>query len=99
ETHTLTIDQLPSHSHGPGSYQATLAGDHWHSTGLDLDFAAGGGGSALDFRRPAARPGRTGTAGAHTHSISGTSSNTGSGEAHNNVQPTIVLNYCIFAGA
>src|SRR5690606_12424864 len=43
--------------------------------------------------------GHSGASGNHTHSVSGDTGNAGSGSAHNNVQPTIVLNYCIFAGA
>lgn len=33
--------------------------------------------------------------GLHTHSLTGTIASTGGGQAHNNVQPTIVLNYII----
>lgn len=42
--------------------------------------------------------GSTNSAGAHTHAVSGSAANTGGGEAHNNVQPTLVLNKIIFAG-
>jgi microcystin-dependent protein len=42
--------------------------------------------------------GQTSSDGAHTHSVSGTSGSTGDGGAHNNVQPTIILNKIIYAG-
>ena len=38
------------------------------------------------------------SAGAHTHTISGSTGSIGSGTAHNNVQPTFILNKIIFAG-
>ncbi len=33
--------------------------------------------------------------GAHTHTVSGTSGSSGTGGSHNNIQPSIVLNYII----
>jgi microcystin-dependent protein len=44
-------------------------------------------------------PANTGNPSAHTHLVSGNTGNEGSGAAHNNVQPTIILNKIIFAGA
>lgn len=64
ETHTLTIAQMPSHSH-------TITGN-----------ATTGGSSFVSV-----------TAG--TTSLSPSTNSTGGGGAHNNVQPTIVLNYII----
>jgi len=62
ETHTLTIAQMPAHTHtAPGS-TATLRGD-----------SAAEASSRID--------GNTGS--------------TGGGGAHNNVQPTMILNYII----
>lgn len=63
ETHTLTIGQMPAHTHGgvPSSYTGSQAGGGAN--------AAGGNG--------------------------GVTGSQGSGNAHNNTQPTIVLNYII----
>jgi len=36
--------------------------------------------------------------GSHSHSVSGTAAAVGSGSAHNNLQPYIVMNYIIKAG-
>lgn len=64
ETHTLTIAQMPSHSHT-----------------LSANASTAGSGFA--------------TAMASNTSINLTTSAQGSGAAHNNVQPTIILNYII----
>lgn len=71
ETHTLTTAQMPSHTHGPGSYAVSGI------TGSSADAAA------------------SGSRGAGAASVSGTSGSTGGGGAHNNVQPTLILNYII----
>jgi microcystin-dependent protein len=64
ETHTLTVAEMPSHSHSfNGGGLKSLAGD---TVGND-DYASSGG----------------------------TTSPKGGGQAHNNVQPTIILNYII----
>ena len=64
EDHTLTVNEMPSHTHG----------------GI---FTGGDGGSGSD-------PGVN-----YVSSGSSTDFNTGGGSAHNNVQPTIILNYII----
>jgi microcystin-dependent protein len=89
ETHTLTIGQMPEHAH-PGSSTGS-AGSHNH----DITIGSDGG--------PASRVGRattpnvdtatTSTDGAHTHSV--TIASQGGGNAHNNVQPTFILNFII----
>jgi microcystin-dependent protein len=75
QTHTLTIGQMPAHSHtvtDPG---------HTH-TAVDLDTAAAGGSTV-----GAASGGTTSSA---TTGI--TIASAGGGNAHNNVQPTIICN-------
>lgn len=65
ETHTLTIAQMPAHTHDSG-------------LGETNDSTSGGD--------PIYRPGDTPIV---------TTGSTGGGTAHNNVQPTIILNYII----
>lgn len=91
----LTTAQLASHTHEvTGSTNS--AGDHAHTLAY-----SDGGVSAQ--RRVTANQNSTGgdistgTAGAHSHTISVSAANTGSGEAHPNVQPTIVMSKIIKA--
>ena len=73
ETHTLTTTEMPSHTHGAGSYQ--IAG------------SSGGSGSGAALNLGAAS----------SKAVTGTSGAAGSSRAHNNVQPTFILNYIIRA--
>lgn len=88
ETHTLSTSQMPSHNHGGST---GTAGAHNHSLSLE---ATGSGGSDDPFPRWNARnatnygprTAQVTVAGDHQHTISAD----GSGQAHNNVQPSIV---------
>lgn len=82
ETHTLTTAQMPSHSH-----TVTDSG-HSHS----LSNAAGPGGNAGTGVSGYGSP-TSGTTASATTGI--TLQNAGSGNAHNNVQPTLMVNYII----
>lgn len=62
ETHTLTISQIPAHTHSVPASGSILRGDSASEAATDN---------------------------------AGTSGSTGGGQAHNNVQPTIILNYII----
>lgn len=107
ETHTLTTAQLPSHSHDAGTLATASSGAHYH--GITVDGYASGSGSAGavttiysssgDVRNTVDFNQNTAVDGAHTHTISGATATAGSGSAHNIVQPTLILNKCVFAGA
>lgn len=95
ETHTLTTAQLAAHTHTVSS--VTVYG--WTGGGGgDGSF----GGSGLRYQTTSnnanavtvqATTGASGSSGSGTHTAS--IANAGSGSAHNNVQPTIILNYII----
>ena len=79
ETHTLTTAQLAAHTHSFSDTDSITA-MKFLNDGLGVNR----GGS-----------GQSSSSGSITVSISGTTGSKGSGNAHNNVQPTIILNYII----
>ena len=94
ETHTLTEAQLASHTHSVNSVTiGTLAPNQ---TGQNAVNSGGILGTSLNITNGGLSTStnsfinNVGTT-AHTASLA----NTGSGSAHNNVQPTIILNYVI----
>lgn len=106
ETHTLALTETPAHTHSDGTLSAASGGAHTHDLTVD-GWAYGSGGSAVttvyssggDVRNTVDFTATVASAGAHTHDVTGATGSAGSGDAHNNVQPTFILNKCIFAGA
>jgi microcystin-dependent protein len=114
KTHTLTTAQMPSHTHTTPNHSHTFSattnstGSHGHNFIIQNPGSVAGPNNAVlmsALNNQYTNGGQTGgtqDAGAHTHTVSGTTSNsspttnsTGSGGAHNNLQPYIVLNYII----
>ena len=80
ETHTLTTAQLAAHTH---SFSDDI------SVATPRSFVNGSGTNSVNM-------GGSGIAvNSSTVTVSGTTGSKGSGSAHNNVQPTIILNYII----
>lgn len=94
ESHTLTTAQLPAHTHGAGTLATASAGNHNHSISTTL--STDGDGAYLERAGALSTSSmNTGTDGAHTHNITGSTASAGSGDAHNNVQPTIIMNWIV----
>lgn len=102
ETHNLTVDELPSHSH---TGTVDNGGSHTHTsnavggsiglitaTGSNTTVAVDSSSTEPDLSAaPAALS--INSAGGHVHTF--TSATTGSGFAHNNMQPYVVVRYFI----
>jgi len=88
QSHTLVTGEIPSHTH---TGTTASNGAHTHQIG---DNTTGGVGSITGNANSNSNTGFTTTSnGAHTHTF--TTDAAGSGGAHRNVQPTIILNYII----
>lgn len=93
ETHTLTSAQVPNHTH---TASTDSAGAHAHTANINT-----GGNQFSGSVFAAANDGTnsysgvtTSSAGAHSHAVS-VNPTTGGGGAHNNTQPTMVINKII----
>jgi microcystin-dependent protein len=98
EQTTLTVSQLPAHSHQVSGNTAS-AGAHTHTVPKapldDRNFTDVGGTQTLgvvgDSNNAITRWMDTGSAGDHTHSFNVTSASTGGGQAFNNLPPFYAL--------
>ena len=103
-THTATDT---AHTHTFSDTSAGAVPDHNHTYTYPLSFVNGvqaSGGSGINFWSGTQTAGTSGASVGHTHVIGGTTSsvnltitnaNAGSGSAHNNVQPTTIVNKII----
>ena len=81
----LAASEMPAHTH---TGVTASAGAHTHTGG-----ATAAQQGTVENSAGASASGTTGSAGAHTHTL--TIDSAGGGNAHSNVQPTMVLNYII----
>lgn len=89
ETHTLTEAQLAAHTHVQDAHSHTFA----YSISTSNDVPSTGGNTRVTNVSITTATGTSVT----TATTTATNQNTGGDAAHNNVQPTIILNYIIKA--
>jgi microcystin-dependent protein len=96
QTHTLSEGQMPPHTH---EGETNDAGDHFHDniTGrVNTPGAGNGFVNSNGANGPVTMAGRTGNAGWHRHAVYTNSK--GGGQPHNNMQPSIIMNFIIRTG-
>jgi microcystin-dependent protein len=90
QTHTLSSSEMPTHTHTQNAHGHTIVNP---STGSQILYMGNG---ASGFADQWGQGGQGGLgAGTPIQATTATNQNTGGGGAHNNTQPTIVLNYII----
>lgn len=95
QSHSLTAAQNAPHTH---TGTTSSGGAHAHQFTHDVNGRTSGGTNTVNaiYTTSGSTTVETTTDGAHTHSF--TTASQGSGSAHNNVQPTLVANWIIYAG-
>jgi microcystin-dependent protein len=92
ETHALSGAETGPHTHGAGSYAVgtsiTNGANVVHGASVEDVSSSGDGAEGINGATVSSLSLASGA-------VSGTSASGGSGSAHNNVQPTIILNYII----
>jgi len=96
-TVSLTQANLPSHTHGVGTIATSSSGSHSHNFNVTVKQSGGSGGTAFDNKlsrnEGSSSEVTIGSAGAHTHTMSGSTAATGGGTAHENRPPYYALAY------
>lgn len=102
---TLSVDNMPIHSHSNGTLTAASAGSHSHTLAAANDTAfivannSGGSGilasNASGVVQRTRSVSSTNSTGAHTHNVTGTTSSAGSGTGFSIMPPYMTVNHII----
>lgn len=99
DTISLTEAQMPEHQHGAGTLQAdALGSEHQHDYGVpngDSGSLGGSGNDAWNSNLDATNQTDANTTSQHTHTISGSTADAGSGDPVDIRQPYYVLKFII----
>jgi len=94
---TLSESEIPSHTHGVGTIATSSSGAHSHNFNVTVKKSGGSGGTTfankLTVNEGTSSEVTIDSAGAHTHTMSGSTAATGSGTAHENRPPYYALAY------
>lgn len=95
EAHTLNTNQMPSHTHTQDAHSHSVESPASHSWGAN--FGGLSGGATFTFSPSGVFAGVYGGQNLTAMGVTATNQNTGGNGAHNNTQPTMILNYIIKA--
>jgi len=95
QSNTLTSNEMPSHTHTQNAHSHSVESPGGHSWGAN--FGGLSGGATFTFSPSGVFQGVYGGVNLTAMGVTATNQNTGGGNAHNNTQPTIILNYIIKA--
>ena len=94
DTVTLSTANMPAHTHGVGTLATNNTGAHTHNIRTEGTDSHGNNSVAGGFYNPDMTR-STESAGAHTHTISGSTASVGSGSAVTITNPYVMLHYII----
>jgi microcystin-dependent protein len=102
ERHPLALGELAVHLHADGTLGAVAVGDHTHGPEAGFPWATVWPGDVADGDHPGSgiavslhQSATTAGAGGHGHDVSGSTANSGSGTAHQNLQPYEIDNVIV----
>jgi microcystin-dependent protein len=97
-SHTLSVANLPSHSHGAGTLVAAMSGAHTHGVIRAGSTGSSDNGSVRSNVDGAIPDGATRSDGAHNHSVTGSTTSVGSGAPLDTTPAHVRLVFAIYAG-
>ena len=104
DTVTLTTPQIPVHNHGVGTLATASDGIHTHDVQIKYQINSPSSGDPNDYnvlecdQLSNLCTVTTDNSTAHTHAVSGSTANAGTGNAHENRPPFTIVAYVVYIG-